>query len=201
MTLSRHNEDSPLAPYRILDLTEGGCMICARMLGDLGADVIRVEPPGGSLSRTPPFYNNIPDPEKSLFWFAYCANKRGITLNIESADGQEIFKKLVKNTNRPVNNSLAVDLYESLVATHPRAFTSSQDNASHTSEHLSTVQQNGNWAVINKADFHERLKLTRSNRNPLFLNILNKIMIEVEGLFGFSSCDKRGTPAFPAVGQ
>lgn len=99
MTLSRHNEDSPLAPYRILDLTEGGCMICARMLGDLGADVIRVEPPGGSLSRTPPFYNNIPDPEKSLFWFAYNTNKRGITLDISKAKGQEIFKKLVNTAD------------------------------------------------------------------------------------------------------
>jgi crotonobetainyl-CoA:carnitine CoA-transferase CaiB-like acyl-CoA transferase len=40
-----------LKPYRILDLAEGGCMIGGRILGDLGADVIKIEPPGGSPSR------------------------------------------------------------------------------------------------------------------------------------------------------
>ena len=78
--MSNHQEiDSALEPYRILDLTEGGCMIGARMLGDLGADVIKIEPPGGSPSRIAPFYKDIPHPEKSLFSFAYNMNKRGIT--------------------------------------------------------------------------------------------------------------------------
>lgn len=96
---SHRKSDSSLVPYRILDLTEGGCMIGARFLGDLGADVIKIEPPGGSPSRIGPFYKDIPHSEKSLFWFAYNANKRGITLDIERADGQEIFKKLVKSTD------------------------------------------------------------------------------------------------------
>ena len=90
----RETTESALKPYRVLDLTEGGCLIGARTLGDLGADVIKIEKPGGSPSRISPYYKDIPDPEKSLFWFAYCANKRGITLDIEKAQGQEIFKKL-----------------------------------------------------------------------------------------------------------
>lgn len=66
----------------------------------MGADVIKIEPPGGDPSRNiGPFYHDIPDPQKSLFWFAYNANKRGITLNIKSADGQQIFKKLIKNAD------------------------------------------------------------------------------------------------------
>lgn len=98
--MSNHQEiNSALGPYRILDLTEGGCMIGARMLGDLGADVVKIEPPCGSPSRIAPFYENIPDPEKSIFWFACNMNKRGITLDINKAEGQEIFKRLVETAD------------------------------------------------------------------------------------------------------
>jgi benzylsuccinate CoA-transferase BbsE subunit len=90
---------SALPPYRVLDLSEGGCMLGGKMLGDLGADVIQIEPPGGSQSRIAPFYKDIPDPEKSLFWFAYCGNKRGITLDLTSVPGRYLFKKLVKTTD------------------------------------------------------------------------------------------------------
>src|SRR4030042_359261 len=91
--------DTALGPYRVLDLTEDGCMLCARMLGDLGADVIKIEPPVGSRSRIAPFYKDINDPEKSLFWFAYNTNKRGITLDITRGEGQGLFKKLVKTAD------------------------------------------------------------------------------------------------------
>jgi len=74
--------------------------LCGKILGDLGADVIKIEPPNGDLSRSiAPFYHDIPDPQKSLFWFAYNSNKRGITLNIETADGQQIFQRLIENTD------------------------------------------------------------------------------------------------------
>ncbi len=89
-----------LSPYRALDLTDEKGLICGKMLGDLGADVIKIERPSGDPARfLGPFYHDEPDPEKSLFWFAYNNNKRGITLNIETADGQEIFKRLVKSAD------------------------------------------------------------------------------------------------------
>jgi benzylsuccinate CoA-transferase BbsE subunit len=98
--MNKKNEtNSALPPIRVLDLTEGGCMLGGRVLGDLGADVIQIEPPGGSLSRIAPFYKDIPDPEKSLFWFAYNTNKRGITLDITTVAGQDIFKKLIRTTD------------------------------------------------------------------------------------------------------
>jgi crotonobetainyl-CoA:carnitine CoA-transferase CaiB-like acyl-CoA transferase len=85
-----------LAQYRVLDLTDEKGLYCGQLLGSLGADVIKVEKPSGDPARNiGPFYHDIPDPEKSLFWFAYNTNKRGITLNIETADGKEIFKQLV----------------------------------------------------------------------------------------------------------
>ncbi len=89
-----------LSPYRALDLTDGKGFLCGKVLGDLGADVIKIEPPGGDPSRNVgPFFRDTPDPERSLYWFAYNANKRGITLNLETSDGQEIFKRLVRGAD------------------------------------------------------------------------------------------------------
>ena len=98
--MRNHQEkESALGPYRVLDLSEGGCMLGGKILGDLGADVIKIEPPQGSSSRIGPFYKNIQDPEKSLFWFAYNANKRGITLDITKTEGQRLFKELVQTAD------------------------------------------------------------------------------------------------------
>jgi len=84
-----------LSPYKSLDLTDHKGFLCGKILADLGADVIKIEPPGGCPSRNiGPFYRNIPHPERSLYWFAYNAGKRGITLDIETARGRDILKKL-----------------------------------------------------------------------------------------------------------
>ena len=91
--------ESALPPIRVLDLTEGGCMLGGKLFADVGGDVIKIEPPGGSTSRIQPYYKNIQDPEKSLFWFTYNTNKRGITLNLQKPEGQEIFKKLAKTAD------------------------------------------------------------------------------------------------------
>jgi crotonobetainyl-CoA:carnitine CoA-transferase CaiB-like acyl-CoA transferase len=86
--------------YRVLDLTNEKGFFCGRLLGDLGADVIKIEKPGGDKSRdTGPFYHDITDSEKSLYWFAFNANKRGITLDIEKPDGKDIFKRLVEKAD------------------------------------------------------------------------------------------------------
>ncbi|MBW2622865.1 MAG: CoA transferase [Deltaproteobacteria bacterium] len=83
--------------YRVLDLTNEIGPLCGKLLGDLGADVIKIEKPDGDSSRNiGPFFQDTPHPEKSLYWFAYNASKRGITLNIETLDGAKIFKNLVK---------------------------------------------------------------------------------------------------------
>ncbi len=86
---------SPLAQYRVLDLTDESGDFCTKVLAALGADVIRVEKPGGDPTRRlGPFYHDEVDREKSLHWFTYNLNKRGITLNIECASGQALFKRL-----------------------------------------------------------------------------------------------------------
>jgi benzylsuccinate CoA-transferase BbsE subunit len=94
-----------LSCYRILDLTNEKGFLCGKALGDFGADVIKIEKPGGDPARSiGPFFHDIPDPEKSLYWFAFNANKKSITLDIETADGREIFKKLVKKADAVIES-------------------------------------------------------------------------------------------------
>jgi len=93
-------EKPPLAPYRVLDLTDEKGLLCGQILGFLGADVLKIEKPGGDPARRfGPFYKDIPDPQKSLYWFAFNTNKRGITLDLETSDGREIFMRLVKTSD------------------------------------------------------------------------------------------------------
>ncbi len=89
-----------LSPYRVLDLTNERGFIAGKLFGDLGADVIKIEKPGGDAAREiGPFYHDIPEPEKSLYWMGFNTNKRGITLDIETAKGQDIFKNLCKTAD------------------------------------------------------------------------------------------------------
>ncbi|MBI3040889.1 MAG: CoA transferase, partial [Chloroflexi bacterium] len=98
--MTQEKTEGMLNPYRVLDLTDEKGLLCGKLLGDLGADVIKVERPGGDPARKiGPFYHDEADPEKSLFWFAFNTSKRGITLDIESAAGQAIFKQLVKTAD------------------------------------------------------------------------------------------------------
>ena len=96
----KEKAEGMLNPYRVLDLADETGLLCGKILGDLGADVVKIEKPGGDPARSiGPFYHDEPEPEKSLFWFAMNTSKRGITLNVETADGQEIFRRLIKSAD------------------------------------------------------------------------------------------------------
>ena len=89
-----------MLPYRVLELCDEKGIFCGRILADLGCDVIKVEKPVVDSSLNPgPFYHDSHDPQKSLFWLAYNANKRSITLDIERTEGKEIFKRLVRKAD------------------------------------------------------------------------------------------------------
>ena len=69
---------APLAGLRVVDMADEKGEMCGRFLADLGADVIRVEPPGGARSRRlPPFHGAT-----SLSFAARNANKRGVMLDV-----------------------------------------------------------------------------------------------------------------------
>src|SRR3989304_7028999 len=70
-------------------------------MADLGAEVLKVEKPGAGdeARRRGPFFNDIPHPEQSGLFFYLNTNKLGITLNLESAKGKQIFKELVSQAD------------------------------------------------------------------------------------------------------
>ncbi len=89
-----------LSPYRVLDLTNERGLLCGQILGDLGADVLKIEPPGGSPARgIGPFYGDEPHSDRSLFWWAYNRNKRSVTLDVDSDEGREILMRLVRSAH------------------------------------------------------------------------------------------------------
>jgi benzylsuccinate CoA-transferase BbsE subunit len=89
-----------LSPYRVLDLCDEKGVFCAKLMGDMGADVIKIEVPGGdALRKKGPFYKDQVDPEKSLYWFSLNTSKRGITLDITKPEGSDIFRRLVKTAD------------------------------------------------------------------------------------------------------
>jgi len=85
----------PLAGLRVLELADEKGQFCGKLLGDLGADVVKIEPPGGEACRNVgPFLDDMPHPERSLAFWYYNTSKRGITLNLGTADGQSLFRRL-----------------------------------------------------------------------------------------------------------
>lgn len=93
-------KEGALSVYRVLDLADSKGAYCTKLLADLGADVIKIEPPQGDSTRSiPPFVDDMPHLEKSLYFLYRHANKRGITLDLETSEGKAIFKKLVKTAD------------------------------------------------------------------------------------------------------
>lgn len=86
----------PLGPYQVLDLTSELGWLCGRILADLGADVVKVEPPGGDPGRLrPPLIEGPTGVAVGSAWLAYNAGKRGITLDLESETGRNQLLRLV----------------------------------------------------------------------------------------------------------
>jgi len=95
-----------MMPYRVLDLCNEKGFFCGRILGDLGCDVIQIAKPGDDASRNAgSFHHKASDREETLFWLAYNANKRSVTLNIESTSGKEIFKRLAQKADVVIESS------------------------------------------------------------------------------------------------
>lgn len=89
-----------LSQYRVLDLSTARGFLCGKIFADQGADVVKIEPPGGDEARSSgPFQPGLPHPEASLPWRAFNTSKRGITLNFNTAEGQIILKRLAETAD------------------------------------------------------------------------------------------------------
>jgi benzylsuccinate CoA-transferase BbsE subunit len=86
-----------LSGLRVLDLTDYRAQLAGRLLADMGAEVVKVEPVGGDHARRiGPFLDDIAHPERSLFHWYYNLNKRSLTLDIDSPRGAEILIALAR---------------------------------------------------------------------------------------------------------
>ena len=89
-----------LADIRVLELADEKAEFCGKLLAGAGADVVKVEPPeGSSTRRIGPFYEDVEDPERSLYFWHYNFGKRGIVLDITTAEGQERLRGLVSESD------------------------------------------------------------------------------------------------------
>jgi crotonobetainyl-CoA:carnitine CoA-transferase CaiB-like acyl-CoA transferase len=85
---------------RVVELANDRCANGAKLLGNLGADVIVVEPPGGHVSRTyGPFAGDQPDPDRCLWWWNYNTSKRSIVLDFQTDDGRGTFRRLAASAD------------------------------------------------------------------------------------------------------
>lgn len=85
-----------LSGLRVLELADEQAEYCGLALAGLGAEVIKVEPPGGNTTRhIGPFYKDRHDPERSLFFWQYNRGKRSIVLDLQQAQDRETFHSLL----------------------------------------------------------------------------------------------------------
>src|SRR3990172_8639826 len=90
----------PLGAYRVLDLTDARGILCGKILRDLGADVARVEPPEGNPARREgPFAGETPDPERSLYWWAYAENSRSLLADLRTPEGVARVRDLARRAD------------------------------------------------------------------------------------------------------
>jgi crotonobetainyl-CoA:carnitine CoA-transferase CaiB-like acyl-CoA transferase len=81
----------------MLDMADEKGALCGKIFADLGAEVIKVEPPDGcSTRRIPPFLEGVPGPDRSLYSLAYHAGKKSVTANLQSSEGRALVSYLAR---------------------------------------------------------------------------------------------------------
>jgi crotonobetainyl-CoA:carnitine CoA-transferase CaiB-like acyl-CoA transferase len=126
----------PLDDVRVLDLTHYTIgPFCTRVLADYGADVVKIERPGGDPARLlPPFPKDEPHPERSGTFLALNTGKRSVVLDLKHEEGRRLFLQLVAQAQIVVENFAPGTLdrlgvgYEVLRAVNPRLVLTSISN-------------------------------------------------------------------------
>ena len=94
------NGPGPLHGLRVLELSDEKGQFTGKLMADLGADVIKIEPPTGEDTRTVgPFLDDKPHRDRSLAFWHYNTSKRGVTLNLETEDGRDLFRRLAADAD------------------------------------------------------------------------------------------------------
>ncbi len=92
----RTDASKPLAHYRVVELPGAVSLSAGKTFADLGADVIKVEPPGGDAARwLPPLAEMHEHGPSSLYWESYSFGKRSVTADLDTEEGREVVRRLV----------------------------------------------------------------------------------------------------------
>ena len=110
----------PLDGIRVIEVSHPLCAWAGKLMADMGADVIVVEPPGGSPMRTyAPFADDVEGQENSLYWWHYNTSKRGVVLDRSSTQGEAALADLVESADV----LLSAEPLSSFRAANPRLIT------------------------------------------------------------------------------
>ena len=91
---------SALAGLRVIELANERIAFAGKLLADMGADVILVEPPGGEPSRNyPPFLDGEAGENRSLYFWHYNTSKRSVELDLDTPEGQAAFRGLISTAD------------------------------------------------------------------------------------------------------
>ena len=115
-----------LEGVRVVEFCDEIGSYCGRLLGDLGAEVIKVEPPGGGIQRmTPPFYKGVEGPDTSIAFWVHNTSKKSVVLDLDTEAGRRSARTLALSAemvleDRPVGYLAARGLgYDALSAEKP----------------------------------------------------------------------------------
>ncbi|HEY5475162.1 MAG TPA: CaiB/BaiF CoA-transferase family protein [Tepidiformaceae bacterium] len=118
--------ERPLDGLRVLELADEQAEWAGKLLADMGADVIKVESPGGATTRRiGPFVGDVPDPERSLNFWHYNTSKRSVTLDLATRQGRALWLELAARADVVLETAVpgALDAlgigYEALALTNP----------------------------------------------------------------------------------
>ena len=125
--MANDGESAALGHLRVLDLGGPSAQFATRLLGDLGADVIKIEPPGGDpLRMQPPFARGEAGPETSIPFAGANHNKRSVAIDLATSEGRESLRSLaatadilVESFDRGHLDGLGIG-YENLAVVNPR---------------------------------------------------------------------------------
>jgi crotonobetainyl-CoA:carnitine CoA-transferase CaiB-like acyl-CoA transferase len=100
---------SPSGPLSGIRVVECGHLVAAayaaKLMADLGAEVIKVEEPGGDVARQRgPYPGHVPHPEKSGTFLYLNTNKLGVTLNLRTSRGHELLHQLLQDADLLIHN-------------------------------------------------------------------------------------------------
>src|SRR5215469_17011181 len=97
---SATEHETLLSGVRVLEISDELGEYCGRLLAGLGADVLKVEPPAGEITRTyGPFLDDVPGPDRSLHFWHYNLGKRSTCLDLDTEAGRSAVRRLAEQAD------------------------------------------------------------------------------------------------------